>query len=190
MGKIISLINSTPDGFVDSQYVNADAEFHEFVHGILEETETVGFGRNSFELFQQVWPAILKKDGAAESQVRMARALTEMPKYVFSSKLGSTTWANTDIVRTVESDAMNAFKKAGRKGLLTIGSPGLVAMLTKLGLVDEYYFSIQPLIAGGGKVRLFDQITLEGRQPLKFAGSRQLKTGVIILNYQKLTGKS
>lgn len=187
MGKIISLINSTVDGFVDSQYVNADAEFHEFVHGILEETQTVGFGRNSFELFQQVWPAILEKDGAPESQVRMAKALTDKPKYAFSSKLSGTTWANTDIVRAVETGAINEFKKTGRKGLLTIGSPGLVAMLTKLGLVDEYYFPMQPVIAGGGKVRLFDQISLEARKPLKFVGSKQLRSGVIILNYQNRT---
>jgi dihydrofolate reductase len=184
MGKVISLINSTPDGFVDSQYVNADAEFHEFVHGVLEETQRVAFGRNSFELFQQIWPAILEKDGAPEASVRMAKALTDIPKYVFSSKLSGTTWANTDIVRAVETGAINQFKKTGHKGLLTIGSPGLVAMLTKLGLVDEYYFSIQPLIAGGGKVRLFDQISLETRQPLKFVGSKQLKSGVVILNYQ------
>src|SRR6266571_7895104 len=73
MGKVISLINTTPDGFADSQYVNADAEFHEFVHGLLAETDTVAFGRNSFELFQQIWPAVLEKEGAPESQVRMAK---------------------------------------------------------------------------------------------------------------------
>jgi len=27
MGKIISSINITPDGFVDAQYTNADADF-------------------------------------------------------------------------------------------------------------------------------------------------------------------
>jgi dihydrofolate reductase len=185
MGKVICLINTTPDGFVDSQYVNADAEFHEFVHGLLTETQTVAFGRNSFELFQQIWPAILEKPGAPESQLRMARALTAMPKYVFSSELSNTTWANTEIVRTVDIDLMNQFKKTGQKGLLTIGSPGIVASLTKLGLVDEYYFSIQSIIAGGGKARLFDQITLDERQPLKFMGCKQLKSGVIIINYKK-----
>jgi len=185
MGKVICLINTTPDGFVDSQYVNADAEFHEFVHGLLTETETVAFGRNSFELFQQIWPAILIKDGAPEAQVHMARALTSMPKYVFSSGLRETTWDNSEIVKTVDSKMINEFKKTGHKGLLTIGSPGLVASLTKLGLVDEYYFSIQSLIAGGGKARLFDQINLEGRQPLKLITCKQLKSGVIIINYQK-----
>jgi dihydrofolate reductase len=185
MGKVISLINATTDGFVDSQYVNADAEFHEFVHELLAETQTVAFGRNSFELFQQVWPAVLEKDGAPESQVRMAKALTDISKYVFTSTLGTTTWAHSTIVKAIDTDKINQFKQEGKKGLLTIGSPGIVASLTKLDLVDEYYFAIQPVIAGGGKVRLFDQICLDTRQPLKFIGSRLLKSGVIIVNYQK-----
>jgi dihydrofolate reductase len=185
MGKVISLINTTTDGFVDSQYVNADAEFHEFVHELLAKTQTVAFGRNSFELFQQVWPAVLEKDGAPESQVRMAKALRDIPKYAFSSTLSTATWAHSTIIKAIDTDAINQFKQEDKKGLLTIGSPGIVAALTKLGLVDEYYFAVQPLIAGSGKVRLFDQISLDTKQPLKFIGSSKLKSGVIIINYQK-----
>jgi dihydrofolate reductase len=186
MGKIISLINTTPDGFVDSQYVNADAEFHEFVHGLLAETQTVAFGRNSFELFQQIWPAVLEKNGAPESQVRMARALTNTPKNVYSSALTETTWKNSTIVKAIDPGQISQFKQEGEKGLLTIGSPGLVAALTELTLVDDYYFCIQPLIAGSGNTRLFDKLKLGGRQALKLADTRQLKTGVVIIHYQRV----
>jgi dihydrofolate reductase len=185
MGKVISLINTTPDGFVDSQYVNADAEFHEFVHGLLAAAKTVAFGRNSFELFQNIWPAILEKDSQPESQVKMARALTDMPKLVYSSTLETTTWNNSTIVRTLEAGQIDSFRQDGEKGLLTIGSPGLVATLTELKLADEYYFCIQPVIAGSGSVRLFDKIRLDIRQQLKFVAAKQLKSGVVILNYQK-----
>jgi dihydrofolate reductase len=184
MGKVISLINTTPDGFVDSQYVNADPEFHEFVHGLLADTQTVAFGRNSFELFQQIWPAVLEKDGAPEPQVKMAKALTAIPKNVFSSGLVSTTWHNSTIVKTIDNDEITKFKQADQKGLLTIGSPGLVAALTEMKLVDDYFFSIQPLIAGSGSVRLFDKLSLETRQPLKFVNTKQLKSGVLIIHYQ------
>ena len=187
MGKIISLINTTPDGFVDSQYVNADAEFHEFVHGLLAETQTVAFGRNSFELFQQIWPAILKKEGVAESQVRMARALTDKPKIVYSSALTETTWKNSTIVKAIDQNQLSSFKRSGEKGLLTIGSPGLVAALTELKFVDDYYFSVQPLIAGSGNTRLFEKIKLDNRQPLKFIETIPLKTGVLIIHYQRNT---
>ncbi|MDB5116228.1 MAG: hypothetical protein JWQ79_1720 [Mucilaginibacter sp.] len=186
MGKVISLINTTPDGFVDSQYVNADAEFHEFVHGLLAETQTVAFGRNSFELFQQIWPAILEKEGAPESQVRMARVLTDKPKHVYSSALTETTWKNSEIVKAIDPDQISQFKQDDQKGLLTIGSPGLVAALTELNLVDDYYFSFQPLIAGSGSVRLFDKIKLDARQPLKLVATRQLKTGVLVIHYQRV----
>ena len=179
------MINSTPDGFVDSKYVNADAEFHEFVHGLLANTHTIGLGRSTFELFQGIWPPILEKDNQPESQVKMAKALNDMPKAVYSSTLKTTTWNNSAIVESVDSDHIRKMKHDSEKGLLTIGSPGLVAALTKLDLVDEYYFSIQPVIAGGGNVRLFDQLNLDTRQPLKFIGSKQLKSGVIIVNYQR-----
>jgi dihydrofolate reductase len=186
MGKIISLINTTPDGFVDSQYVNADAEFHEFVHGLLAETQTVAFGRNTFELFQQIWPVLLKKEGAAESQVRMAQALTDKPKIVYSSALTETSWKNSTIVKAIDQNQLSAFKQPGENGLLTIGSPGLVAALTELKLVDDYYFSVQPLIAGGGNTRLFEKIKLDNRQPLKFIKTLPLKTGVVIIHYQRV----
>lgn len=186
MGKVISLINTTPDGFVDSQYVIADAEFHEFVHGLLAETQTVGFGRNSFELFQQIWPAVLEKDGMPESQVKMAKALATIPKHVFSSGLNSTTWHNSTIVKTIDTEAINKFKQPDQKGLLTIGSPGLVAALTEQQLVDDYYFCIQPVISGGGSVRLFDKIKLDTRQPLKLESSQFLKSGVVIIHYERV----
>jgi dihydrofolate reductase len=183
MGKIMSLINTTPDGFVDSQYVNADAEFHEFVHGLLDEIQTVAFGRNSFELFQHIWPAVLEKSDGPQSQVRMAKALTDKPKQVYSSELTSTTWNNSTIVKAIDVDVINQFKKADQKGLLTIGSPGLIAALTQKKLVDDYYFCIQPTIAGSGNVRLFDKAKLETCYPLKFVKTKLLESGVIILQY-------
>ncbi|HXB10181.1 MAG TPA: dihydrofolate reductase family protein [Puia sp.] len=182
MGKIVCLINVTADGFCDSHYVIADAEFHEFVHGLLAAAETVGFGRGAFELFQGVWPPLLEHPGKPEPQVRMAQALHNKEKMAFSTTLKAVSWANSRIVREVDAELLARYKE-GAKGLLTIGSPGLVASLTAMGVVDEYYFSVQPVIAGGGNVRLFDKLRLETRQPLQFVGATQLGTGVNILRY-------
>jgi dihydrofolate reductase len=185
MGKVICLINITADGFCDSHYVIADAEFHEFVHGLMANTHTVGFGRTSFELFQQVWPPILEKEDHPQSQVKMARALDVMPKTVFSSGLSITSWNNSNVVRSIDVDKIIEMKQNNDKDLLTIGSPGLVASLTELKLVDDYYFCVQPVITGSGNVRLFDKIKLDARQPLKFMETTQLKSGVVINHYQR-----
>ncbi|KAA2240697.1 dihydrofolate reductase family protein [Chitinophaga agrisoli] len=186
MGKLIALINTTPDGFVGSEFVIADAEFHEYVHGLLANTQTVAFGRNTFELFQGVWPPILEGGSPHASQVKMARKLNDIDKTVFSSTLAATKWNNSIIVKSMDAEAINNFKQTSSMNMLTIGSPGLVAALTKLGLVDEYHFSIQPVIAGNeGGVRLFDKISMAARQPLQFVGATQLKSGVVIISYQK-----
>lgn len=185
MGKVIALINITADGFCDSHYVNANAEFHEFVHPLLAGADNVGFGRNSFELFQQVWPAVLEKEDPPESQLRMARALTDKSKLVFSQTLEDFTWPNTAIIKLADPDLISRYREAGSGDLLTIGSPGLVASLTQQDLVDDYYFSVQPVIAGGGGVRLFDKFQLDARKQLEYLESTALASGVIINHYQR-----
>jgi len=183
--KIISLINTTPDGFLDAQYANADAEFFEFTHDLLAETQTVVFGRNTFELFQQVWPARLEKDDTPAWQKKMARALNDIPKQVYSSGLNSTTWDNSTIVNAIDVEAISRSKQADQKGLLILGSLGLVAALSQKQLVDDYYFAIQPLIAGGGGFRLFDKIKLNASQPLKLVSTKVLRSGVVIIHYER-----
>jgi len=185
MGKIVSFINTTPDGFVDSQYVTPDPEYFAFVHDVLTDIQTVAYGRNTFELFQQLWPARLESGDTPEWQLRMAQALTDIPKLVYSSRLNSTTWDNSTILRTVDVEAMKRFKRADQKGLLTFGSMELVAELTEKQLVDDYYFCIQSLIACGGSVRLFDKIQLNAPQPLKLRSAKALPSGVVIVHYER-----
>jgi len=185
MGKIISSINITPDGFVDAQYTIADAEFFEFTHDLFAETQTVVFGRNTFELLQQIWTARLENKDTPEWQLRMAQALNDIPKHVYSSGLNSTTWSNSTIVKAMDVKSISQFKKADQKGLLILGSPGLVVALTEKQLVDDYYFCIQPLIAGGGRARLFDKIKLNTHQPLKLKSTKVLQSGVVIVHYER-----
>ncbi|RFM28305.1 dihydrofolate reductase family protein [Deminuibacter soli] len=184
MGKIIVLINTTPDGFCDSDLVIADGEFHGYVHDLLANTQTVAFGRNTFELFQQVWPGVLANSASSASQLQMAQALHDIDKVVFSTSLHNTQWHNSTIAKELNTAAMQDFKQNSDKNILTIGSPGLVAELTKAQLADEYHFALQPTIAGGkAKVRLFDKTSLESRQALQFKATKALKSGVVINHY-------
>jgi dihydrofolate reductase len=186
MGKIISLINTTPDGFADAQFLTIDDEFHEFACGLLSETQTVAFGRNTFELFQNIWPPRLENENATAGQKKLARALTDIPKTVYSSTLKTTTWSNSTIIPKIDAGHINSHKLEGKKGLLTVGSVSLVAALTEMNLTDDYYFCIQPLIAGHGNVRLSDKLKLNTTRPLQYIDSKQLKSGVHIIHYQSV----
>jgi dihydrofolate reductase len=185
MGKVISLINTTPDGFADGKYAIINAEFYEFTHGLLAKTGTVAFGRNTFELFQERWMAVLKDETMEGWQVRMARALNDKPKIVYSSTLKTTKWENSSIVEQVDATQINTYKTADQLELLTLGSLKLVESLTQMNLIDDYYFCIQPLIAGDGNVRLFGKQKTNISRPLKYVDSIQLKSGVHIIHYTK-----
>jgi dihydrofolate reductase len=185
MGKVISLINITPDGSVDSQYAaNIDAEFFEFTHDLLAETQAIVFGRNTFGWWQDTWQARLDADSNPGWVVKMAQALNEIPKHVYSSELQSTSWKNSTIIKTMDVDAIKQFKQPGQKGLLTFGSLSLVAALTEEQLIDDYYFCIHTLISGDNSVSLFDKVKLDVPLPLKLISTKVLQSGMVIIHYQ------
>ncbi len=186
MGKVISSINVTPDGFADAKYTIAYADFFEFTHDLLADTSTVAFGSNTFEQFQNIWPPRLNKENATEWQMKMAKVLTDISKVVFSSTLKTTTWNNSTILPNIDVEYINSYKQEGKGGLIVFGSPTLVAALTEMNLIDDYYFCMQPFIAGKGSVRLFDKLNLETPRSLKYVDSTQLKSGVHIIHYQRV----
>jgi len=186
MGKIISLINTTPDGSVASQYAaNIDAEFFEFTHSLMAETQAAVFGRNTFEYWQEVWPARLDKSVNPDWVVKMGQALNDIPKQVYSSGLSTTTWNNSTIVKSVDTEAINKFKQEDQKGLLTFGSIGLVAALTEKQLIDDYYFCVHTLISGNSSTSLFDKVKLNVPLPLKLIATKVLQSGMVIIHYQR-----
>ncbi|MEJ1238081.1 dihydrofolate reductase family protein [Chryseolinea sp. T2] len=186
MGRVMSLINVTPDGFADGKYVKTDAEYFDFIHGLLSRTDTVAFGRNSFEMFQTTWPSRMNPENATPWQVQMAKALHAIPKIVYSSTLKSTTWHNSTIAREPDPVHIKKHKADNKGGILTIASPQLLASFTRMGLIDDYYFCIQPLLGGQGDVRLFDRLRLDDHRRLRYVGSTDLLSGVHIVHYECL----
>ena len=87
----------------------------------------------------------------------------------------------------MNSASVQELKHRTKRNILIFGSPGIVSELTKLGLIDEYYFSIQPIITGNGK-RLFETLKLNEGHNLKLADKITFKSGVVTLRYQKTDG--
>jgi hypothetical protein len=53
-----------------------------------------------------------------------------------------------------------------------------------MNAVDDYYFNIQPLIAGKGTARLFGQLNTKNPLPLQFAGCHPLPSGAHVIHYK------
>jgi len=184
MGKVIVLVSTTLDGYADAQNITIDSEFFEFTHGLMANTRIVAFGRNTFETFQERWMQRLRDDSTPAWMMKMAKALRDIPKVVFSSTLKKTSWHNSTIVNKLDVDYIKAFKANNAGALLTFGSLNLVEALTEMNVVDDYYFNVQPLIPGKGETRFFGRMNLKAPLPLKYVECKQQASGAHIIHYK------
>jgi riboflavin biosynthesis pyrimidine reductase len=64
-----------------------------------------------------------------------------------------------------------------------VGGPDLAAQAIKAGLVDEYHLFLTPIVVGGGKPSLPDQV----RVKLELLDERRFGSGVVHLHYRTKT---
>jgi len=182
MREIIAQLNITPDGFCGHADVIADDELHEFATKTITNAGTGLFGRVTFQLMESYWPAAAKDATLPEAMVEFAHAIDNIDKIVFSKTLETVEWKNTTILNEINFDTIMEMKRNAKKDIIT-GGPGVISQLSKLGLIDKYYFLVHPIMAGKGK-RLFETINLDNSQNLKLADTKFFKSGVVVLCYR------
>jgi dihydrofolate reductase len=69
------------------------------------------------------------------------------------------------------------------RNIIVFGSPKLAKQLIRHGLVDEYYFIVQPIIFGTGG-RLFQEGELDKCQHLKLMNTKIYQSGAVSIHYQ------
>lgn len=182
MRKIIMAINTTPDGFCDHRSVVADNELHKFYSDLLRNADTMIFGRKTFQLLEAYWPEVAKNKTGTKEDVEFAELSTDIHKIVFSKNGIKTNWKNTTVLNEINPAEIKRWKEKQGKDML-VGSPSIIDQLIKLGLIDEYYFLVQPMVGGNGK-RFFEKEKLETPARLVLHDAKFLKSGVIALCYR------
>ena len=66
---------------------------------------------------------------------------------------------------------------------ITVGGPDLAARAIKVGLVDEYHLFVVPVVVGGGKQSLPDNVRLS----LELRDLRRFDSGIVHLHYRTTT---
>ncbi len=103
-------------------------------------------------------------------------------KVVYSKTLETVATARTRIERDFDPDAVRHMKaSAGRD--LSVGGPNVAAHAFKAGLVDEFHLFVAPIVVGGGKQSLPDDVRLE----LELLGERHFGNGTVHLHYRTRT---
>ncbi len=181
MRKLVLAINVSLDGFADHTVaVVADEELHSFFSELLDGTDIVLFGRVTYQLMESYWPHAHEDPKATKGELDFADKYNAIPKVVFSRTLPKPEWNNTRLVTENMVDEVIKLKRQRGKSI-SLGGISISQQFMKLGLVDEYWLAIQPVLVGQGK-RLFEG--LKDRANLRLIGAKILKSGVVVLHYE------
>jgi len=183
MRNLIFAINITLDGCVDHTKQVADDETHEYFTDLLHEVDLLVFGRITYQLMVPFWPEVAKNQSMTKAENEFARAFVSLNKIVFSRSLDSAEDKNTRIVRTNLHDEILSLKQEDGKNIL-VGGVSIPSQLIELGLVDEYHFVVQPIVAGEGR-RLLEGVSLPESLQLRLVESKIFKSGCVALRYLK-----
>ncbi len=176
-------INATLDGCCDHRAGIPDEDLHRHAAENLEQADALLFGRVTYEMMEAAWrsPARTgaRPDWMADWMVPFARTIDAAKKYVVSSTLDRVDW-NAELVRGDLGKAVQQLKRESGKGLF-VGGVKLPLALTELGLIDEYEFVVQPILAGHGPT-LF--AGLSKRVVLKLVGRLEFGSGAVAMRYE------
>jgi dihydrofolate reductase len=183
MRNLVFAINVTLDGCCDHTKGIADDEIHEHYTRLLRDVDLMVFGRITYQLMVPFWPDIARDQSQTKEINEFARVFDSIKKVVFSRSLDRAEDQNTRIVRGQIQDEVRKLKQEQGKSIL-LGGVAVPSQLIELGLVDEYRFVVQPILAGEGR-RLLDGTSLPERLKLKLVDSKIFRSGCVALHYLK-----
>ena len=101
-------------------------------------------------------------------------------KIVFSGTLETVSSSRTRIERDFDPDEIGRLKQASGSDL-TIGGAELAGQAIVTGLVDELHLLLVPILVGGGKRVLPEDV---GGVQLELLGDRRFRAGFVSVNYR------
>jgi dihydrofolate reductase len=180
MAKLIYSAITSLDGYVADEdgnfdWAEPDEQVHNFVNDLERSVGTYLYGRRMYEVMV-AWETVADQSPVIQDYAEIWRAAD---KIVYSKSLEAVSSARTRLERDFDPEAVRQMKaQAGRD--IAVGGPDLAAQAIKAGLVDECHLFLTPIIVGGGKQSLPDNVRLR----LELLDERRLGNGVVHLHYR------
>ncbi len=172
-------MNMTLDGFCDHTAMMADDEIHQHYTDLLNDSDTIIYGRTTFQLMEY-WRSVVENPTGKKEMDDFAAAIDNIPKIVYSRTLENVDWRNTELKREIANDEILELKQQPGKDIV-VGSPSLIVAMTNVGLVDEIQISIHPVVVGSG-LALFKNI--KDRVRLKLLKTKTFSCGAVTHYYE------
>jgi dihydrofolate reductase len=189
MANLIYSAITSLDGYVaDEQgkfdWSAPDEEVHSFVNDLERTIGTYLYGRRMYEVMA-AWETMGGDAGQAPFINDYAEIWRAADKVVYSRTLERVSSARTRIERDFDPEAVRRLKAEAPRDL-SVGGPRLAAEAIKAGLIDECQLFVTPIIVGGGKRALPDDVRVE----LELLDERQFDNGVVYVRYRALRAPS
>src|SRR5262252_2469958 len=164
MARLIYSVITSLDGYVADEGGNfdwaaPDEEVHTFVTDLERPVGIYLYGRRMYEVMV-AWETLHTLADQPPFMQDFAEIWQAADKIVYSRTLEKVTSARTRIERDFDPEAVRQMKAAEERDI-TVGGPDLAAQAFKAGLVDECHLFIVPVVVGGGKRSLPDNIRLK-----------------------------
>ena len=176
-------INVTLDGCCHHEAgLPPDEESMRYWTAAMERADALLFGRVTYEMMESAWrqPATgTWPEWMGEWEIPFAETIDRAKKYVVSSTLSGVDW-NAELVRGDLGQAVQRLKQEPGEGLF-VGGVTLPLALADLGLIDEYEFLVQPVLAGHGPTLLAG---LRERIQLELVDRHEFRSGAVALRYE------
>ena len=183
MAKLIYSAIGSLDGYVEDasgkfEWAAPDEEVLAFVNELERPIGTYLYGRRMYEtmaFWQTVdpdgdWPAVAREFAAIWQAAE---------KVVYSRTLETVSSARTRIERELDPDAIERMKQSSGSDI-SIGGAELAGQAIAAGLVDELQLLLVPVLVGGGKRALPNDVCAR----LELLDERRFQSGAVFLRYR------
>jgi dihydrofolate reductase len=183
MRKVIFQMMISLDGYFegperDISWHNVDEEFNNYAIDLLNNVDTLLFGRITYQLMAEYWPS----QEAITNDPIVAERMNSLAKITFSRTLDKVEWKNSRLVKgTIPEEIMKLKKQAG-KDIALFGSSNLALTFIEHNLIDEFRIMVNPVVLGKG-TPLFNGI--KEKLPLKLIKSKTFDSGNVLLYYSR-----
>ena len=183
MAKLIYSALTSLDGYVADEHGNFDwakpsEEVHVFVNDLERPVGTHLYGRRMYEVmaYWETADTVVDQPSFVRDYAEIWKAAE---KIVYSRTLAEVSSARTRIEREFDIDAVRQLKATADRDI-GVGGPDLAAQAIRAGLVDELHFFLAPVVVGGGKHSLPDDVRLD----LELLDERRFANGVVHVHYR------
>jgi dihydrofolate reductase len=174
------------DGYIEDEdgkfdWAEPDEEVHAFINDLERPIGTYLYGRRLYETMVgwETEPGLADQSPVMRDFAAIWRAAE---KIVYSKTLEAVSTARTRIERDFDPEAVRQMKAAAGRDI-AVGGPDLAAQAFEAGLVDEVHLLVVPVVVGGGKQSLPDNVRLG----LELLDERRFGNGMVYLRYRTAT---